>query len=223
MPATRRMISYAVYTEEKFLNLSAGAVRLYVYLNLYADNSGIVPATAAMRVIEATEKELEELIQTGYVMKAYGNRYIITHWLIHNSKPKAGSKPTEYPMDLALFELDEKSKAYRKFPQISENSPQISENFPPKGEENRREENRREETIREETIREKTIREEFEEGEHAISQYIKTYCAEKSYKLEDGQLEALISYIQGVKKVKKLEIPDINSIIDKHFSVSSQK
>lgn len=102
------------------LNTAKSAV-LYVYLNLYADNSGIVPATAAMRVIGATEKELEELIQTGYVMKAYGNRYIITHWFIHNSKPKAGSKPTEYPMDLALFELDEKSKTYKKLTEIAGN------------------------------------------------------------------------------------------------------
>lgn len=118
MPAAKRMISYTVYTEEKFLDLSAEAVRLYVYLNLNADNSGIVSATAVMSTIGATEKELEELIQTGYVMKAYGNRYIITHWFIHNSKPKAGSKPTEYPMDLALFELDEKSKAYKKLTEI---------------------------------------------------------------------------------------------------------
>ena len=121
MSRAKRMLSYAVCTEGKFLNLSTRAAVLYIYLNLNADNSGIVSATAVMSTIGATEKELEELIQTGYVMKAYGKRCIITHWFIHNSKPKAGSKPTEYPMDLALFELDEKSKTYKKLTEIAGN------------------------------------------------------------------------------------------------------
>ena len=121
MPASKRMINHDVIVEKSFLELSDKAKLLYFFLNMNADNEGVVSTTAVMSTIGATEKELEELIQTGYVMKAYADRCIITHWFIHNSKPKAGCKPTEYPMDLALFELDEKSKTYRKLTEIAGN------------------------------------------------------------------------------------------------------
>ena len=219
MPASKRMINHDVIVEKSFVDLSDRAKVLYLYLNVNADNEGVVSTTVAMKTINASDDELEELIKAKYLIKTYGDRVIIRHWYMHNNL-RADSKKSVYRDDLALVELLSYSRIYK------EKSTEIVNNRLQSGEieENSRlvEKSREEKKIKE-NRREENSREEFEEGGLTISQYIKNYCAKKSYKLEDGKLEGLVTYIQDVNKAKKLEIPDINSIIDRHFSGSSQK
>lgn len=107
------MINHDVIVEKSFVDLSDRAKVLYFYLNVNADNEGVVSTTVAMKTINASDDELEELVKAEYLIKTYGDRVIIRHWYMHNNL-RADAKKSVHRDDLALVELLSYSKIYKE-------------------------------------------------------------------------------------------------------------
>ena len=66
--ASRRMFSKTVVNSGRFLNMSVGARLLYYDLGMAADDDGVVESLFVLRVTEATEADLHELVDNQFVI-----------------------------------------------------------------------------------------------------------------------------------------------------------
>lgn len=106
------MFSRRITETDDFLNLSKGAQCLYLHLCMEADDDGVLDSiTGTMRKCEATEAEFDELIQTGYILPAVGKVFVITHWNVNNSIPKARYHKSR-TIDVKQF-FDEEDGVYK--------------------------------------------------------------------------------------------------------------
>ena len=82
--AKRRCISVDVMESDEYQELSNAAKCMYIALMLRSDDEGVVinPRTV-MRMTGFTDTQLDELIDSGFVLKV-DNIYVIKHWYLHN-------------------------------------------------------------------------------------------------------------------------------------------
>ena len=86
--ADKRMFSRQVTETDDFNSLSKGAQSLWFHLSMEADDDGVVSnAFGTMARIGATDAEMDELIQTGYLLRALPKVFVIRHWKVCNSIP----------------------------------------------------------------------------------------------------------------------------------------
>jgi hypothetical protein len=83
--AKYRCFSIDFYNNDNFLDLENSEKVLYTYLNLYADDYGIVvnPLTV-MRICGASKEDKENLIEKGYLYDFGNGKTLIIHWQINN-------------------------------------------------------------------------------------------------------------------------------------------
>lgn len=83
--AERRMIAKSIIGSAKFLKLSTAARELYFQLCGYADDDGIAEAFTLMRMIGASQSDLDELEKQDFV-KILNDDLVtyIVDWLVHN-------------------------------------------------------------------------------------------------------------------------------------------
>ena len=82
--AKRRCISIDFYDSDAFCRLSAQSRVLYTELILHSDDDGVViNPKAAMTICKAKAKNLEELMQSRFLILIDGV-YIVRHWYVHN-------------------------------------------------------------------------------------------------------------------------------------------
>lgn len=82
--AKRRCIAIDIYQNDAFLNLSDKAKVLYIAFILNSDDDGfIINPKTVMRLYEANESILNELIDNKYII-AIDNLFVIKHWKVHN-------------------------------------------------------------------------------------------------------------------------------------------
>ena len=107
MAEKKCLITAQVIESDSFLTLSHSAQCLYFHYCVNADNDGFVknPVTI-MRIINAKEKDFEELSQKGYIILFDSGIIVITHWHIHNLIPKARYKPSDY--------IEQRAELYNK-------------------------------------------------------------------------------------------------------------
>ena len=97
---------------DEFMNLSREAQILYVFLNLNADDEGFVNnAKRVMAFCDCEEKDLDELIYSGYVIRIFPTVLVITHWHLHNNVPKDKFRSTI--IENWQSQLDLVDKVYR--------------------------------------------------------------------------------------------------------------
>ncbi len=103
----RRMFSRTVLESDRFIDLSAKAKVLYLYLCLSADDDGAVsnPKTVA-RTVGSTNVDIEDLVDAGFIISFPSGIVVICHWRIHNRIQKDRYKPTLHKNDFALLKLD---------------------------------------------------------------------------------------------------------------------
>lgn len=96
--AKRRMFSKQITETGKFYLLTPLAQLLYFHMGMMADDDGFVDCYTIMRSLDATSKELDELIDRGYVKLLTGEEYIcfITAWFESNSIRNDRYNPSEY-------------------------------------------------------------------------------------------------------------------------------
>ena len=99
--AKRRCISVDVYESEEFYELSDKAKVLYTHFILRSDDEGVVinPKTA-MRLCDAKDEALKELIDSAFVLEVEGV-YVVRHWYAHNR-----SRPSRVVPSLSSAELE---------------------------------------------------------------------------------------------------------------------
>lgn len=96
--AERRMFHTSVVESDTFLELPMGAQALYFHLGMLADNDGFCNnAKQVLRKLRRPTKELQLLVQTGYLLVCE-NIYVITHWLRANTLKTDRLTPLNYPL-----------------------------------------------------------------------------------------------------------------------------
>lgn len=83
--ANRRMTSRHITSTVQFTSMSAGARALYLHLNDESDDDGIVSGAMIIRMANCRNKDLDVLIENGYVVELVDTpvkeRVVyITHW-----------------------------------------------------------------------------------------------------------------------------------------------
>ena len=111
--ARRRMFSLDVVDTDKFVCMSKDARYLYFELGVRADDDGFIGSP--MRIIkmtESTKENLNELINTGFIIQFDTGIIVITDWLQNNQLRKDRYKPTVYVNERNQISIDESAKKY---------------------------------------------------------------------------------------------------------------
>ena len=96
--AQRRMISKAVVEAEWFIGMPASAKCLYFYMNLKADDDGVVDCMSVCRMMAgASEEDVRILEEKNYIIKARDGLWVLKHFGQNNEIKKDRYKPTIYP------------------------------------------------------------------------------------------------------------------------------
>lgn len=111
---TRRMIGTEVYNDDRFTDLSVTARLLYTYLIINADDDGFLSnVKTVIFTASASKKDLQELIDTGFIIKFDSGVYVIKHWRLMNAIKKDRYKPTIHVEEFSqLKPLTDNIKVY---------------------------------------------------------------------------------------------------------------
>lgn len=83
--AKRRMLSIDLMESDDFIDMGKDAMLLYVYLNLYADDDGVVGnSNMVTKMVKVQKNKLELLIEKGYLIRLGSGIIVISHWHQHN-------------------------------------------------------------------------------------------------------------------------------------------
>ena len=105
--AERRMFAIRVIESDGFLDMPAITQALYFHLCMAADDDGFVNNPKKIqRIIEATNEDIQLLINKKFIILFESGIVVITHWKIHNYIRNDRYKPTDF--------LEEKDKIYIK-------------------------------------------------------------------------------------------------------------
>lgn len=110
----RRMIGTEVYNDDRFTDLSVTARLLYTYLILNADDDGFLSnVKTVLFTASASKTDLQELIDTGFIIKFNSGVYVIKHWRLMNSIKKDRYKATIHVDEFSqLKPLTDNKKVY---------------------------------------------------------------------------------------------------------------
>ena len=100
--ARKRMISKDVTDTDKFTSVSLAARGLYMHLNLEADDDGFI--TSAIRTTKSvggTDEMLNELVDSGYLIRFESGIFLVRDWNVHNTVQKDRYTPTRCTKELA--------------------------------------------------------------------------------------------------------------------------
>ena len=104
--AERRMFSKSVVNNDTFLDLPPIVRCLYFQLCIEADDDGFNDkAKSTARMIGATSKDLDQLIDYGFIIRFPNGVVVDAYWLRNNSIRKDRYKPTIYKEEFAMLEL----------------------------------------------------------------------------------------------------------------------
>ena len=106
----RRMFSNAIVNSDVFLDLPLSTQALYFHLVMDADDEGFVGNPKRLqRVIGATDKDMQNLIDKRYILTFQSGIIVIKHWYIHNYIPKERFNKTTYTEEKSTLKLDDKN------------------------------------------------------------------------------------------------------------------
>lgn len=95
-----RMISSEVLETRGFCALAPRAQALYVHMQLYADDDGVVSnERLPMLSCGANQRDLDTLVENRFVIRA-GRVYVIKHWWLHNNLARSKHNTTKWLDDL---------------------------------------------------------------------------------------------------------------------------
>lgn len=104
--AERRMFSKSVVNNDTFLDLPPIVRCLYFQLCIEADDDGFNDkAKSTVRMIGATSKDLDQLIDYGFIIRFPNGVVVDAYWLRNNFIRKDRYKPTIYKEEFAMLEL----------------------------------------------------------------------------------------------------------------------
>lgn len=112
--AQKRMFSREITDSDSFLDLSLSAQCLYFHACLSADDEGFISAGKRIaRSIGATEKELDELVKSGFlILFPESGVYVAAHFWVNNTLRSDRFHETVYQTERKQLELTE-NKVYQ--------------------------------------------------------------------------------------------------------------
>lgn len=101
--ARRRMIATEVVSSDEFLGMSPRARELYMHLNLAGDDDGFVSnVDTTVRMVGASKKHLQELLDKGYLIRFDSGICLVTHWRVANTIRKDLYHPSLHREEASL-------------------------------------------------------------------------------------------------------------------------
>jgi hypothetical protein len=95
--AERRMFAKKIIDSDAFLDLALSTQALYFHLSMRADDDGFINnPKKIMRMVGASQNELENLLSKRFLIAFEGGIVVIKHWRIHNYIQKDRYTPTLY-------------------------------------------------------------------------------------------------------------------------------
>lgn len=105
--ASRRMISAAVFSSDKFMDLQPVTQLLYLQIGLNADDDGFTNRINAIRrMVGATQENVNELVDAGFIHIFSSGVTVDMLWNVNNSVRKDRYHPTVYQEEYALLTMD---------------------------------------------------------------------------------------------------------------------
>lgn len=115
--AERRMFAMTIIDSDAFLDMPLSAQALYFHLCMRADDDGFLNNPKKIqRVIGASEKDLEQLVERRFLIAFPSGVVVIKHWRMHNYIKKDRYKPTVYTAERQLLTVKE-NNAYTEIQQ----------------------------------------------------------------------------------------------------------
>ena len=109
--ANRRMFSKEITNTDSFQSMKLSAQALYFHLGMNADDDGFVGNPLSItKAIEASSKDLERLVENGFLLPFRGGVYLITDWLINNHIRRDRYNPTVHQEFKRMVGLDENGR-----------------------------------------------------------------------------------------------------------------
>ena len=106
--ASRRMISTAVFSSDKFMDMQPVTQLLYLQIGLNADDDGFTNRINAIRrVVGATQENVNELIDAGFIYIFDSGVAVDMLWNVNNSVRKDRYHPTVYQEERQLLSVEE--------------------------------------------------------------------------------------------------------------------
>ena len=100
----RRMFSKAITESDAFTELPFSSQALYLQLSMNADDEGFVNnAKRVVKVMDATDNDLLELVNKSFLIKFDSGIYVIKHWKVNNRIRADRKKETNYPEEKSLL------------------------------------------------------------------------------------------------------------------------
>lgn len=95
--AQKRMFDRNITTNDDFLELYAQAQCIYFYIGIVADDDGLTKNYKSyMKLIGATDKDLQSLIDKSFIYKFDSDVIAIRHWKINNTIRNDRYRPTMF-------------------------------------------------------------------------------------------------------------------------------
>ncbi len=111
--AVKRMLSNKITDSDSFKDMSLTAQALYFHFNMSADDEGFLNnSKSVLRSIRASDDDMQELCDNGFVICFGSGVVVITHWNLHNKIQPSRLKTTLFTDERKLIYLDD-NKIYR--------------------------------------------------------------------------------------------------------------
>ena len=112
--AERRMFAKTIIDSDMFLDMPLSTQALYFHLSMRADDEGFINnPNKILRMIGASQNDMERLVTNQYVIPFDSGIVVIKHWKIHNYIQNDRFKATVYTQEKEQLAIDE-SKAYTR-------------------------------------------------------------------------------------------------------------
>ena len=104
--AERRMLSSKIICSDAFTEMPFSAQSLYVQLVMEADDDGFLNnARRILRTIEASEADLQTLLERRFLLGFEKGIICIKHWRVHNQIRKDRYTPTQYQEEFNMLDI----------------------------------------------------------------------------------------------------------------------
>lgn len=104
--AQKRMFDKVVTTSDDFLGLSAEAQCLYFHMGMLADDDGLSKNYRSyMKLVGATNEDLQSLIDKSFIYKFDSDVIAIKHWKINNTVRNDRYRPTIFQNEFSRLDI----------------------------------------------------------------------------------------------------------------------
>ena len=110
--AEKRMFTNRITGSDPFKEMPLSAQALYFHLGMNADDEGFLNnARSIQKSIEASDDDMDILVEKKYIYRFPSGVYAIKHWKMHNTIQPSRLKETQYTEERSLLSVKE-NKAY---------------------------------------------------------------------------------------------------------------